>query len=98
MLRELKENFEAEKARLRGEARSQARLVKLPRDIEGLMPSEPRPAGPAQAIAGAFVRMKDGSTMQAWSDGSWRYAVGKPLAKAAKKRAKKLRRRHGRTA
>jgi len=94
MLRDLKENYLRARAELKGEARSQARMIKNAVDVPQIA-SDLRPGKP-EGIAGAFVRMKDGATMQFHTDGSLRHAFGKALTKAAKKRAKKERRCAGR--
>lgn len=96
MLRDLKRNYDAEKARLEGKAVSQARVIKQAKDIPGMLPDEPR-SGAAEGIAGALVRMRDGATMQFHTDGSLRHAFGRRLAKDAKRRARKERRRAQRT-
>lgn len=90
ILDKLKENYQAAKAELKGEARSHARIIKNAVNVPGLA-TELR-KGPPARIPGAFVRMKDGVPMQFCTDGSIRHAFGKNVSKAAKKRAKKARR------
>lgn len=87
--RELRENYDREKARIKGEARSQARMVKAAKDIEGI--AESLTSGPAKPIQGAGVRMKDGKPMVFHTDGSLRHAHGRAIGKAARKLLKKAR-------
>ncbi len=91
----LKENYEKAKAELKGEARSEARLVLNGHHVPMIQNQLRREGGPApaQRIPGAYIRMKDGNPMQYADDGSIRHAAGEKPGKAAKKARKKENRR-----
>lgn len=105
MLRELgrkfKENLEQARAEIKGEARSQARMILNGRDVPGVAEkmtesrNERGPGTAPQAVPGMFIRTKDGNPMAYFDDGSLRHATGFKPGKAARKaRKKEMRRRH----
>lgn len=86
----LKENFRREVARRKGEARSEARMVKAARDVDGLR-EHLKNVPLATPIAGGAVRMLDGKVMVFHTDGSLRHAGGFKPGKAARKALKRVR-------
>lgn len=87
----LKENYEKEKARLSGEARSEARMILNAKDIPQIS-GKLEGTGPAKPIPGVGIRMLDGKPMIFHTDGSLRHAMGRRLMKAERKALKKARR------
>jgi hypothetical protein len=97
ILGNLKENFEREKAKLQGKARSHARMVKTASEIDGVRQhlngaNGNTVVGAPTPIKGAVVRMLDGKPMIFHTDGSLRHALGRATTKAARKQLKKARR------
>ena len=88
----LRENYRKERARLKGEAVSQARMVKNAKDIIDISDQVKGGNQPAKPIfvAGkpAIVRMLDDEAMVFHTDGSVRHV----FSKEARRKAKKARR------
>lgn len=91
VLGNFKRNFEIEKARLSGTARSRARMIKQAKDVPGLA-DRLVPGGGISRPTGDAVRMLDGKPMVFFTDGSLRHLVGKKTTKAARKALKRARR------
>lgn len=72
----LKQKYREEKAHLKGEGISHARMVKQAKDIPEIAEKLAVGSGPAQAIKGANITMKDGQPMAFFSDGSLRNLYG----------------------
>lgn len=72
----LKQKYREEKAHLKGEGISQARMIKNAKDIPQISTELQTVAGPAKPISGANVRMHNGQPMTFFSDGSLRNGYG----------------------
>lgn len=88
----LKQKYREEKAHLKGEGISKARMIKNAKDIPDIADQVKDRTGPARPIDGANVRMMDRTPMTFFTDGSLRSSFGaKPDVSGRQRR--KLRKR-----